>query len=212
MTPATRFMAFAAIALVPAFLNDFLYMHAETVSDWLTADYGSKLLILVLIFIIPDTRHAVAGVWNLTALKARPWSDTMAWTLIVAGLVITAFIYLKPPLDGLAPGMRLFIYPDIPDPAVYAFDLSAGLALTAVAEELAFRALMRRVLEKLTTSTVIIVLVSALVFAAIHWSNGLGNLVISFIAGGLLMVLYLRTGSLWPPVVAHYLTNLILFV
>jgi membrane protease YdiL (CAAX protease family) len=212
MTSATRLIILTAIVLAPAFLNDFLYMHADTVSDWLTADYGSKLLILVLILIIPDTRRAVADAWNLTTLKTRPWSDTLAWTLIVAGLVITAFIYLKPPLDGLAPDMRLFIYPDIPDPAVYAFDLSAGLALTAITEELAFRGLMRRVIEKLTTSTVIIVLVSAMVFAAIHWSNGLGNLVISFIAGGLLMVLYLRSDSLWPPVVAHYLTNLILFV
>lgn len=212
MTAAGRLAFLAALALAPAYLNDFLYMRAETIGEWLAADYGSKVLVLVLILAFPDTRRALDGCWDAAALGRQDWRHLLAWTIAVTGLIVTAFLYLKPPLDALAPAAKLFVYPEINDPAVRVFDLTAGLVLTAVAEELAFRALMRRALERFSGNTAVIVLTSASAFAAIHWSNGLGSLAVSFIAGGLLMVLYIRNGSLVPAVVAHYAADLILFL
>jgi membrane protease YdiL (CAAX protease family) len=212
MSPAHRLALLAAVALAPAYLNDLLYMQAESVFDWLAADYGSKILIVALILLIPDTRQAIAGTWNGAELRRRDWVGTAAWTLAVAGLTVTAFIHLKPPLDALAPGMALFDYPDIDDAAVRVFDLTAGLVLTAVAEELGFRALVGRVLERLGAGVVANVLLSALLFSLIHWSNGLGSLGVTFVAGVLLAALYMRSRSLWPAVAAHYLADLVLFL
>jgi membrane protease YdiL (CAAX protease family) len=212
MTPQVRLAILAVLAVAPTYLNDLLYMRAAGVSDWLLADYGSKTLVLILILAFPDTRRALAGAWTWAPFERTPRYAPLAWALAVAGVVVIAFLYLKPPLDAFAPGMKLFVYPDIDDPAVHAFDLSAGLVLTAVAEELAFRGLARRVIGAFTGNTTAITVISALAFAAIHWSNGLGSLTIAFIAGILLMALHIRSGSLWPPVIAHYLADLALFV
>ena len=221
MSPRVGHAVLAAVALAPAYFNDFLYMRAESVFDWLAADYGSKILIVALILILHETRRAVAGAWNgsavagawnFGALRERDWFKMAGWAIAVAALSVAAFVYVKPPLDALAPGMALFDYPDIDNPTVRVFDLTAGLVLTAVAEELGFRALLGRVIERFTANPQIIVIASAALFAAIHWSNGLGSLAVSFLAGAMLMMLYLRGRSLWPPVVAHYLADLVLFL
>jgi len=212
MSPAARLAMLAVVAVTPAFLNDFLYIRAAAVSDWLIADYGSKLLVGAMILTLPDTRRALAGAWSRAPFRRADWHQPMALALAVAGIVVTAFLYLKPPLDILAPDMILFDYPDIENPAVRTFDLTLGLVLTAVVEEMAFRGLARRVMENVTENVIVVVVASAAIFAAIHWSNGLGSLAVTFVAGVLLMALYIRSGSLWPPVIAHYLANLALFI
>lgn len=212
MNPRHRLAILALVALAPAYLNDFLYMRAESVFDWLSADYGSKLLIVALILTIPNTRQAVAGAWDRSVFGLTDRIQLAAWSVAVAGLTVTAFIYLKPPLDALAPQMALFDYPDIDDANVRLFDLTAGLVLTAVAEELGFRALAGRVLRDLGCGTLATVLLSALAFSLIHWSNGLGSLGVTFLAGVLLAALYVRARSLWPAVAAHYLADLVLFL
>ena len=212
MSPRLRLALLTAVALAPAYLNDFLYMRATSVFDWLSADYGSKILIVALILVFPDTRRAIADAWNWHELRRQYWVTVAAWTVAVAAITVTAFIHLKPPLDALAPKMALFDYPDIDDRAVYLFDLTAGLVLTAFAEELGFRALVQRAIERFTASIAANVLVSALLFSLIHWSNGLGSLSVTYIAGVLLAVLIMRTRSLWPAVAAPYLADLVLFV
>ena len=211
MTDTRRLIALAALALAPGYLNDFLNMRASGAVEWLAADYGSKLLTLALILALPELRGAVAGAWNGRGLRARPAADTAAWTLMSAAMIYGAFIYIKPDLDVLAPGWKLFTFPAIDDPDILAFDLTAGLALTAVAEELGFRALLKTVIERVTDNRGALVAGSALLFALIHWSNGLGNMAVAFVAGVALMALYLRTGSLWPCVAAHYAVDFLLF-
>ena len=90
-------------------------------------------------------------------------------------------------------------------------DITAGLALTAIAEELVFRRLFYNVLRPFFTSSVLFVLASAVVFGLIHWSGGVANVVSAAIAGVALMALMLRTGSVVPAIVAHYLVNFVLF-
>ena len=76
----------------------------------------------------------------------------------------------------------------------------------ALTEEVAFRGLLQHWLHVAVRATTAIVLASAL-FAAMHFS------VISFpylFAVGLLLGwMRWRTGSLWPPIVAHFLHNLV---
>ncbi len=53
--------------------------------------------------------------------------------------------------------------------------------------------------------------ISAALFAAIHWSSGIGTIGGAFVTGLLLMWLTRRSGSVLPAVSAHYFINLILF-
>jgi len=52
---------------------------------------------------------------------------------------------------------------------------------------------------------------SAAVFAAVHWSIGLGTVAGTFVVGLMLLWLTRRTGSVLPAIGAHYVINLVLF-
>ena len=109
--------------------------------------------------------------------------------------------------DIFPPELILFRYPKIEQPALYWIDLTFGLALTAVAEELVFRSIARDFLGRYMSSTLAIVAASALIFAAIHWSHGIGAMVTALFAGAVLMALFMRTGSVVPCMIAHYAVN-----
>ncbi len=139
---------------------------------------------------------------------ALAWAWGMATAVLAAALIVGLDNGVAMPLADALPDMALFAYPAIETPALYWFDLSAGLALTAVAEELVFRTVARDVLARLFDGEAAVVVISALIFAAIHWANGVGGLVLAFIAGVVLMAVYRRTGSIVPAMVAHFLVSL----
>lgn len=75
----------------------------------------------------------------------------------------------------------------------------------AMGEEMFFRGVLMRFTRKQTTSMVIPVVFTALVFAFVH-SNVYGFISI-FLAGVLLAVIYNLTGSLWCSILAHLFFN-----
>ena len=91
------------------------------------------------------------------------------------------------------------------------FDLSVGLLLVGLVEELVFRAYLCSFLERYTRSGPIIVLVSAVAFGLIHWSLGLHAVMITALIGALFMAAYLRTRSLPAIALAHFTVNFIDF-
>jgi membrane protease YdiL (CAAX protease family) len=196
-----------ALAVLPFFLNDIGFILATTAPEWLGVDYASKLAALSLILAIPVLRRL-----------ARDWGETAApvWLLALpaiasAGLIVAEFRGFEDRINALWPESILYRFPRIESDGLRIFDLTAGLALTAVVEELVFRRLFADVVGPLFRSEWGMVAASAILFGAIHWSAGIGSVVCATLAGVVLMVLMRRSGSLWPPVVAHYLTNLILF-
>ena len=94
---------------------------------------------------------------------------------------------------------------------VYRIDLWGGLWLVALTEELVFRGLFWAVFRNLVRSRAMLVGVSAVVFGLIHWSAGFDTVLAAALWGILPMVSVMRTGSIYPAVVAHYLGNLVLF-
>ncbi len=56
-----------------------------------------------------------------------------------------------------------------------------------------------------------IYLLSATIFAAVHWSNGIGTIIGAGVVGVLLMWLTRAGGSLVPAIAAHFAINLVLF-
>ena len=53
----------------------------------------------------------------------------------------------------------------------------------------------------------LIVLLTSLLFGAYHWWSGVGNILAASLMGVLFMLFYLRSGSLWPVVLSHYLAD-----
>lgn len=88
----------------------------------------------------------------------------------------------------------------------------AGTA--AFVEEIYYRGLPWLLLGSRDTSgmrKLAYVLISSGFFAAIHWENGTPELVATFIYGVAACLWYLRLGTLWPLVLAHFVIDLWVF-
>jgi membrane protease YdiL (CAAX protease family) len=90
-------------------------------------------------------------------------------------------------------------------------DLTFGLALVTLSEEIVFRRYARHMLLRHLGDGPLLVLATSLLFGAYHWWTGLGNMISVSIVGALFMLFYQRSGALWPVVLAHYLVDLYFF-
>ena len=199
-----RDLVWFGLVSAPFFLNDFVFLQTKTALAWLAADYGSKLLALGIVFGVAPIRRALSGT---LALKRPAWEATVLALLATAFIVgVDHFFRKVAPIEVEA--MVLFKYPKIASPVLHWTDVTYGLALTAVSEELVFRGVFAGLLGRYFSGEPTLALASALVFALVHWSHGLAAMAVAFLAGLALMALYRRTGSLLPTMAAHYLVNL----
>ncbi|MBV9719741.1 MAG: CPBP family intramembrane metalloprotease [Candidatus Eremiobacteraeota bacterium] len=88
--------------------------------------------------------------------------------------------------------------------------LFAFVIFGPIVEEIIFRGIVLEGLIKVTNGTVSVV-VSAVIFAGIHWVGGVDQIVSTFILGLLLGWLYLRTRSIVPSSVGHIIYNAVSF-
>jgi len=80
------------------------------------------------------------------------------------------------------------------------------LSVTAgIYEEIIYRGIAIHQLRTLTSNTCILVLSSTLLFVAIHWSMGPGTWIEAGLWGALWAYLYIKTHSLLPIMIAHFL-------
>lgn len=77
--------------------------------------------------------------------------------------------------------------------------------LPAIAEELFFRGLLQKYFIKLTRSTLAGVVVTSLIFSAIHFQF-LG-FIPRFMLGMVFGYLYVWTNSIWTPIIVHFVNN-----
>ncbi len=196
-----------ALAAAPFLLNDFAFMATTSAPGWLAADYGSKILALAILFAVPALRAAVAGT---LAMPRAPWEAALL--AVVAAAAILGAEWLLCTADIEVAALKLFQYPKIDSGVLYWTDITFGLVLTAVSEELVFRGAFARLLVPALPGALGMTVASAVFFALIHWSHGTTAVAVAFVAGVVLMALYRRTGSLLPAMAAHYLVNLWDFV
>lgn len=204
--PSTgRFLGAAFVILtLPFFVNDVGFILARSAGAWISVDYASKLAVLAAI--------AAFAVLRRRALEGARLPDDLA-TIGVATIFVTAIVvalFLAIDRFGLDSGTVLQSFFPLERPWLIVFDLTVGLALTALAEELVFRRLFLDAFAK-RWSPPALYLVSSTLFAAIHWSNGVGTIGGAFIAGVMLMWLTRRSGTVLPAIVAHFAINLVLF-
>src|SRR5262249_42479232 len=136
----------------------------------------------------------------------------------VAALVIAACVVGERLLDqGLTPltasllgTHRLAGFPPLP-PEFRVIDLTVGVLLVAVSEELLCRRAALLVLRNHVRSDAGMIVISAVLFTAMHWTYSPPELINVFLIGCAFMAIYLRIGTLWPLIAAHYVIDLIAF-
>ena len=80
----------------------------------------------------------------------------------------------------------------------------SAVVISPIAEELIFRGVLLNRL-KLVTPTIFAILISSLIFGAIH---GFGSIISAFVFAICMAILYLKTENICVPILAHFLNNL----
>ena len=205
-----RFYILVLILLAgPFYLNDFSSIYLQSWRWWLFIDYtGVKLFpFLVVLWLILSNKIRAAELGLTT--QAVPSFLAVFLGVALAGTLIDQNGY--PLLAGLPGYARLGAMPAIADPVWNWLDLTFGLMLVGIFEELVFRGYMHTFLKRYTRNPFAIVLISSAAFGLIHWSLGLHALVITSIIGALFMIAYLRTRALPAIMLAHFAINFIDF-
>lgn len=203
-----RPVAVAVMLCLPFYLNDLNDIFVEDWRCWLAIDYTAvKLLPLLVLAWLISRKEA-----GLSSLGLRMTSAASFWGVLSVGFLSAAFIeqnsYL---LTGLLPGAPLGKMPEIISPVWRWVDLTLGLAMVGVVEELVFRGYLRLFLFRYTRRNWLVILVSAMAFGFIHWGGGVQKVVSASAIGAVFMALYLRTRSLPAIMAAHYLVNFVAF-
>lgn len=187
---------FAAIFLVMGGFQCWRLAQAD-VASWLTVDYSMRLVVLILLAVIPTTRSIVYG----SGGQRRSLNEIWLW-IGVAALTTYLLNQINELLWLAVPDTELGYYP-LPRGALRLIDLTFGIALVALQEELFFRRLARATFSWLGDGWTMIAITS-IVFGLYHWWSGIPNVATTTGFGVMLMLLYRRTGVLWPSVLVHY--------
>lgn len=133
-----------------------------------------------------------------------------AWAgafLLVSNLLLTGLAWVLAQVGLPMPGEIAMLVPEDPAGRVVwvAVSFTAGFC-----EETAFRGYLMtrlRLLFKLQ-NWVLPTLISAVVFGACHAYQGLPGFILISVYGLMFALLYIRTGTLWPCIIAHSLQDL----
>ena len=203
---AVVFASFLAIAVVLGFALDAIGVEERSfLAPWLIGMFEGLMLGAVWVFGIKKY-HARWQTLGLRYPRAR-WSFVLPWLALLGSLTFTG-IYVA---IVNAFGADSLLPPSIPDDVLG--DGLQRLVSTLViglwgpfTEEVFFRGFVLAGLIAPLGATRAAV-VSSIIFAIAHLT--LGTLVPIFVTGMLLAWLYLRTRSLWPPIIAHAAQNLL---
>lgn len=164
--------------------------------------------------------------WQSTLLYVAYQAGWFSWSSLginvtqvrqwVQGLVLFVFVFVA--YTGITIALlyakkyhgvvvESFWYFPLPEwNGVYVFLYVVYLSITAgIYEEIIYRGIAIGQLKTITLDTCVLVTVSTLLFVAIHWSMGPGTWIEAGLWGALWAYLYIKTNSLLPIMIAHFL-------
>jgi membrane protease YdiL (CAAX protease family) len=149
-------------------------------------------------------RTALGWVW-LGGI--RPWLVGTAW-----GVALAAFFMLTTLGIVRWTGRRFYsstiVRAIIPQSGWELIAVSLAMILVVLLEELLFRSLLLGGLAPLAPMPLLVIGWSVL-FGLLHSPQGLWGMIGAGLAGGLLSLLFLQSGSLLVPWIAHYVANMV---
>ena len=186
------------VACMSAFmLNDLVYWLLAGSFAIYVADWCIRLVMLLFLW---AARH------SLPPMPKRRGSDGMLALLAVA---LVAFCIACEPISArLGSGWMLFRWMPIENVYIWILDLTLGLAMVAIVEEVVSRRLALAVLPGPMWARVV---VSSILFGMMHWGLGYGHMVETTVIGLAFATAYAWTGSLKLVIASHYAVNLLIF-
>ena len=196
------------LASLPFYLNDFSNIFVKDEVTWITLDYSLKLIPLTFLLYMIKAGNLSLKDLGITGLPPKRF---IFWTFFIT---ILGLCFDEPGFSiwsEIFPSIKLGSIPIGQDSPYYMLDMSVGLALVAVAEEVIFRGLAFTALKEKGYSPSAVFIISGLAFGLIHWSAGPVAIITTAITGSGLMVCMWKTRSILPTIVAHYIINYLSF-
>jgi membrane protease YdiL (CAAX protease family) len=142
------------------------------------------------------------------SLQARsflsPWRER-AFLIATNVVGVTFFRHLD------AHFWRLTRFPAPTNIALQLFDVTVGVVLAAISEEIVFRFYFMNLFLLRGASMRMTIVLSTLIFAAIHWSYGASTTIFAAFAGLLLSIGFIGTGNLAVSIIAHAVFDAVFF-
>lgn len=209
--PAKERRAFYTGVLIlltlPFYLNDFSNMYVKDWRLWILIDYTAVKLFpcLLMIWLISRKKMKPSEFGFTLQPIASFFIVFLVGTLVGVCIDQNGYTLLRG-LPGYAP---LGSMPNIESTRWNWIDLTVGLLLVGICEEVIFRGYMCTYLRLYTRKPSLIIAISAFAFGLIHWSGGSCAIMVTALIGAFFMALYLRTFSLPPIMLAHFAVNFI---
>jgi len=196
----------ATLVFAPFALKRLLELGEHGYVYWLAVDYGGHLVSLAGAFVayrrglLSPPRQSVGPLGSLVltpVFLAVALAQIGAWDPSVAKQLSV---------------FTLSHYPHIGNASLKTIDLTLGLALVAVSQEVAFRRILFDLLGRRISDRAIIVVMSSITFGLYHVTYGVDHFAVASIYGLLFGTLYALTGRVWTCVAVHYVIDLRYFL
>lgn len=202
-----RYVWTLILLCLPFYLNDFSNIYVTDWRLWILIDYTSvKFFPFFVVLWLISTKRMRPTEFGLIPQTAISFVTVfLIGTLVVTFIVQNGYLILN-----WFPGYpRIGDMPEIQSPLWRWIDLTIGLLMVGIFEELVFRGYLYTFITRYTRRPWMIIAVSAIAFGFIHWSGGLHMVMLTAAAGAVFMLLYLQTRSLPAIMLAHFAVDFI---
>ncbi len=198
-----------AILMSFFYLNDFLYMPVHNYREWLFVDYAVRIAAVAVILYLIKKNTATPADFGLVKLDLK---QGVSWSVLASAAGVLVDQLGAGLLEKLSSSLKPATFPVIKNLSLKVVDLTAGIALVSVTEELIFRAFFYTVMKRFIPKPVAMIMISSLLFGLMHWSQGLNIIIVATLWAIVPMYVMVRTGSVVPALIAHYVTDFAAFV
>ena len=199
----------ALLIIAPFFINKLIYARWPSYPVFLVTDYTCHILSLGLVYLLlRNTATHLPIPFRLAVPSSTELTIGLAGAalLVAANVVgVTFFRHLD------AHSWRLTRFPAPTNLAVQGFDVTVGVVLAGISEEVVFRFYFTNLFLLRGASMRMTIVLSSLIFAAIHWSYGASITIFAAFAGLLFSISFIGTGNLVVPIIAHAAFDAVVF-
>ena len=141
-------------------------------------------------------------------LNFHDWGRSILWGLLgcvicVAALAILLFFFNRAGIS-YGSGPESARYTNV---SLWVFTIVVIRA--GIVEEICYRGYVIERLEKITGNWLIYFVFPLILFSLFHYRQGLGGIIISFVAGGILAFIYVKRRDLKANIITHFLVDFI---
>ena len=188
-------------------INDLFYLSSDSYIKWMLVDYTVRLVTLIGLFVLYKEYIIDKGTF---CFGSYPLNKTLGIVTVFTIVGVLIFVVIEANFQSLN-FYKGTSFPEATNVYLHWFDLTIGLLLVALSEEVLFHSYFYALFKDRLAPRNLIIL-SALLFSLIHWSNDMTNILAVFIWALIAMKIFLHTKSIWPLVIVHLATNFILFI